>query len=122
MNRIILVSLLLIPLAGGAALSFCRGAKKKTADVIFAMVLIAEAILAGWYLFLPDASLDLFAMTDTLRVSLASDGVSRVFLAIGAFGFLFAGIYATRYMEHGSRQSSFYAFMLFSLTALIGMD
>lgn len=122
MNRIILVCLLLIPLAGGTALSICRGAKKKTADALFVAALIAEAALAGWYLFLPDVSFELFAMTDTLRVSLGSDGVSRIFLAIGAFGFLISGIYAIRYMEHGDRQASFYAFMLFSLAALIGMD
>ena len=122
MNRIILVCLLLVPLLGGAALSFCRGAKKRTADVVFAAVLTVEAILAGWYLFQPDTSIELFAMTDALRIVLGSDGISRVFLTIGAFGFLFAGIYAIRYMEHGDRQSSFYAFMLYSLSALIGMD
>ena len=122
MNRIILICLLLIPLCGGTALCFCKNAGKRTADAVFAASLIVEALLAGWYLFLPDTSFELFAMTDTLRVSLGSDGISRIFLAIGAFGFLFAGIYATRYMEHGDRQSSFYAFMLFSLAALIGMD
>ncbi len=122
MNRIILVGLLLVPIGAGIALALLKNAKKRTADTVFVAALALEALLTLWYLFLPDAALLLFSMTDTLTVALATDGVSRIFLAVGAFGFLLAGVYATRYMAHGTRQASFYAFLLLSLAALVGMD
>ncbi|MBR3271224.1 MAG: proton-conducting membrane transporter [Clostridia bacterium] len=122
MNQILLCALLLVPVAGGIALSLLQKAPNKTADTVFIASLLLEAALTLWYLFMPDAAVRLFAMTDTLVVSLSTDAVSRIFLAVGAFGFLPAGIYATRYMAHSERQASFYAFMLFSLAALVGMD
>lgn len=122
MNQFVLCSLLLLPLIGGLALAFLGHAPKKRADAVFVAVLALEAVLALWYLLLPDAAVPLFAMTDTLTVTLETDGVGRVFLAVGAFGFLPAGIYATKYMAHGERQAGFYSFMLLSLFALVGMD
>ena len=122
MNQVLLIVLLLLPLLGGAALMLLRNAQKAAADAVLIAVLALEAAAVTWYLFLPDATLSLFSMTDTLTVALSTDGVSRVFLAVGAYGFLLSGIYAVRYMAHGERQASFYAFLLFSLGALVGMD
>ncbi len=122
MNAVILVCLLLVPTVAGIALALLNHAPKRIADTVFVAALSLEALLTLAYLFLPDAALRLFSMTDTLTVALATDGVSRIFLAVGAFGFLLAGVYATRYMAHGTRQASFYAFLLLSLAALVGMD
>ncbi len=122
MNRILLTLLLLLPIGFGVALACMKRAKKRTADTVFLIGLALEAAACLWYLFLPDAKLPLFSMTDVLTVGFSTDGIGRVFLAVGAFGFLLSGIYATRYMAHGERQSSFYAFLLFSLAALVGMD
>ena len=122
MNQVLLLIILLLPLLGGVLLALLKGAEKRVADASFVAVLALEAAAVTWYLFLPDATVHLFSMTDTLTVSLASDGVSRVFLAVGSYGFLLSGIYALRYMAHGERQASFYSFLLFSLGALVGMD
>ena len=122
MNGILLIILLLLPLAAGIGLSLMKRAGRRAQNAVFLAALGTESALCLWYLFLPDARVFLFSMTDALTVSLATDAVSRIFLSIGAFGFLFAGVYATRYMAHGERQHSFYAFMLFSLAALVGMD
>ncbi len=122
MNRVLLLALLLIPTGSGFALAWMKRAKLRTVNAVFLSALSLEAACCLWYLFLPDASIPLFAMTDTLTVGFATDGVGRLFLSVGVFGFLFAGVYATRYMAHGERQSSFYAWMLFSLAALAGMD
>ena len=122
MNRIILVCLLLLPFAAGITLAFLKKAGKRTADRVFLAALSAQALLTIWYLFLPDASVPLFSLTDKLHVSLRTDGISRIFLTIGSLGFLLSGIYAVRYMEHGGMQAQFYAFMLLSLGAVVGMD
>ena len=122
MNRILLITMLLIPIGFGIALACMKRAKRTAANAVFVAALVLEAVCCLWYLFLPDAAVHLFSMTDTLTVGFATDGVGRLFLSVGAFGFLFAGVYATRYMAHGERQASFYAWMLFSLAALVGMD
>ena len=122
MNSFLLIVLLVLPIAAGVALSLLKKATRRAQNTVFVAALALEAAVCLWYLFLPDARVHLFSMTDALTVDLATDAVSRVFLAVGAFGFLFAGVYATRYMAHGERQHSFYAFMLFSLGALVGMD
>lgn len=122
MNAFILVMLLILPFTGGVVLGCMKKASKHTADCVFTAVLALEAVLALCYMFLPDAEIRLFSMTDQLTVKLRTDSVGRIFLAIGAFGFLPAGIYATKYMEHGERQGSFYGWMLLSLGALVGMD
>lgn len=122
MNQVLLWILLLLPFAAGVALALMKRADKRAADAVFLAALSLEAAACLWYLFLPDAEICLFSMTDALRVVLFTDAVGRVFLAVGAFGFLFAGVYAVRYLKHGQRQSGFYAFMLLSLGALVGMD
>ncbi|MBR0082269.1 MAG: proton-conducting membrane transporter [Clostridia bacterium] len=122
MNQVLLLSIVLLPLLGGVLLALMRRAEKRAADTAFLSVLALEAAAVTAYLCLPDATVRLFSMTDALTVSLASDGISRVFLAVGAYGFLLSGVYATRYMARGERQASFYGWMLFSLGALCGMD
>lgn len=122
MNRILLVTMLLLPFLGGGVLAALSRKEKRAIDAAFLTVLGLEAAAVTWYLFLPDAALPLFSMTDALTVRLSTDGVGRLFLAVGAYGFLLSGVYAVRYMAHSGRQATFYAWMLFSLGALVGMD
>ena len=118
MNKALLSILLLLPFLGGALLCVPALRKKRAADAAFLCVLVLEAIAVTGYLFLPDAKLSLFSMTESLTVAFGTDGIGRLFLAVGVYGFLLTGIYAVRYMAHGERQASFYAFLLFSLGAL----
>ena len=122
MNKALLSILLLLPFLGGALLCVPALRKKRAADAAFLCVLVLEAIAVTGYLFLPDAKLSLFSMTESLTVAFGTDGIGRLFLAVGVYGFLLTGIYAVRYMAHGERQASFYAFLLFSLGTLCGMD
>ena len=115
MNSVLLIALLMIPIGFGIALACLKNAAKRTADTVFLIALVLETCACIGYLLLPDANVLLFSMTDRLSVAFRTDAVSRVFLSVGVFGFLFSGVYAVRYMAHGSRQHSFYAFLLFSL-------
>ena len=117
-----LLILLLLPLAAGIALAFMKKAPRKAQDLVFVLALAAEAGLALWELIAPGAPLTLFSMTEALPVTLAADTVSKVFLAAACFGFLPAGVYALRDLREDERQSSFYSLMLFSQSALVGMD
>ena len=97
-----------------------RAEKGKKALLVCALALEAAAVCV----LLPSKGpeLTLFSMTPALTAHLRMDAVSRLFMAVAAFGFLFAGIYALRYMSHSERRGSFYSFFLLSLGALMGMD
>lgn len=122
MNNAILLVLILLPMAAGVLLSVLKLKNRSGKLWLIAAVLVIEAACAAYMLTQDTAGLTLFSMTDTLTVSLRMDGVSKIFMAIAAFGFLPVGIYAFRYMEHGEREDGFFAFFLLSLGALMGMD
>ena len=112
--------LILLPALAGIALPFVHGKQNK--HRLTAAALIAEAALTAVMLLRPQQEAVLFSMTDSLTIALRMDGISRLFMAIAAFGFLLTGIYAFRYLEHEENDDRFFSFFLLSLAALMGMD
>ena len=121
MIQILLPAAVLLPLLCGAILPLLRLEKKSLRGCVLAALLL-EAAVVTVLLCGPEAELYLFSMTDSLRVSLRMDGISKIFLAVSAYGFLLTGIYAFRYMEHAGRETSFYAWFLLSLGGLAGQS
>ncbi len=120
MDQILLVSLVFFPALCALVLHFLKPMAAKKAVLIIALVL--EAGMTALLFPRLGAEVTLFSMTDSLKVALRFDQVSRIFMMIAAGGFLLAGIYSLRYMAHSQRQSSFFSFFLLSLSALMGMD
>ena len=122
---VLLLFCILLPAAAGVLLPVLSVKERKTRNMIVIAVLAAEALLVT-LLCLQDVSGTLFAMTDVLRVDVKVDAVSRLFLLVSAFGYLLAGIFAAKYMDHEEKagsfsENTFYCFYLTSLAALIGM-
>lgn len=115
-----MLTLILLPALVGIALPFLKD--KEGRHRVIAVSLILEAVLAAILLFTPGREMVLFSMTETLSVALRMDGISRLFMAIAAFGFLLTGFYAFRYLEHEENDSRFFSFFLLSQAALMGMD
>ena len=124
--KIIMLSVILVPALAGALLPVFRFRRKGnliyTGAVLLLVTVLSCVLLSG-----ENTEFVLFSMTEKLSVSLHLDLLSRVFIAAGAFGFLLAGIFAFRYMEHeekeGSfKESTFYSFYLLTLAAIFGMD
>lgn len=122
MNTAVMLILILLPAAAGALLPLLKLKDRKGKCCLLFAVLLLEALGAAWLLFADSAELTLFSMTETLTVALRMDGVSKIFMAIAAFGFLLAGIFSFCYMDHAQKEDSFYSFFLLSLGALMGMD
>ena len=122
MNQVILSAVILLPLAAGTLLPILKPQTRRLRACYVLATLILEAALATWLLLREQAELFVFSMTQTLTVAFRMDGISRLFLLIAVYGFLLAGIYALRYMEHEGRENSFFSFYLLSLGALAGMD
>lgn len=127
MSKILMVAGILIPMLAGVLLPVMKLKSRKQKLVLVFAVLALTAADVTALAFLPAQEVVLFSMTDTLRVALRPDGISRMFMLIAAWGFLFAGIFAFKYMEHEEKEGAFpedifYCFYLLSLAALIGMD
>lgn len=122
MTNLLMCLVILLPLAGGAALPLLRGRSKRTLHLCVLAILVLEAAAVTGLLLSPASELTVLAMSDSLVLALRMDGVSRLFLAVAAYGYLLTGIYAFRYLSHGGREISFYAFFLLSLGTLAGMD
>ena len=121
--NVLLLLVILLPILGGALLPVFRLKEKKALHLYVFAVLAAEAAAVTALLFAPSGTeLRLFAMSDTLTLGLRMDGVSKLFLAVAAYGYLLTGFYAFRYLAHGEREASFHSWFLLSLGALAGMD
>lgn len=115
-----MLTIILLPALAALVLPFLKTKQDKHRCVTAALAL--EAVLAANALFLPERELVLFSMTETLTIALKLDGISKLFMAIAAFGFLLVGLYAFRYLEHEEKDDRFFCFYLLSLAALMGMD
>ncbi|MDO4492561.1 MAG: proton-conducting transporter membrane subunit [Clostridia bacterium] len=116
-----MILMILVPVLAAAVLPFL-GEDRKKIHLVAGAALVLEALLALYMLTVPAAEAVLFSMTETLTVALRMDGVSKVFMAIAAFGFLPTGIYAFKYLEHEEGEGRFFVFFLLSEAALMGMD
>lgn len=115
-----MLTMILLPALAALALPFLKCRRDKHRCVMLALAL--EAVLAANALLLPEREMVLFSMTESLTIALRLDGISKLFMAIGAFGFLLTGIYAFRYLEGEEKDDRFFVFFLLSLAALMGMD
>ncbi|MCQ2770208.1 MAG: proton-conducting membrane transporter [Clostridia bacterium] len=112
--------LVLLPALAALSLTFIKS--KKVAHIVTLTSLIAEAIVSTIALIVTPSDFVLFSMTDILTIAFRIDSISKIFMSIASYGFLIAGIYAFKYMEHDTREQSFLSFYLLSQAALMGMD
>ena len=126
MTAPLMLSVLLLPLIGGGLILLLPFKTRRSLLCLAAAVLSAQALLVTLLCCQSAAEMTLFAMTDQLVIALKMDDVSRVFMLIAAWGFLLAGLFAFRYMVRSTGEAfpekNFYAFFLFTLAALTGMD
>ena len=89
--------MILLPALAGILLPLVKSKQNK--HLVTTIALALEAMLAFIVLFSPERESVLLSMTDSLTVTLGVDKVSKLFVAIAAFGFLLVGIYAYQYLS-----------------------
>lgn len=127
MTNILMLAVILLPALAGISLPLFRVTNRKKRLTIVGVSLVLEAILTTILIFMDPKELTLIAMSEQLIVTLKVDGLSKVFMVLAAFGFLAAGFFSFRYMEHEEKEgafseNTFFLFFLLTLGALMGMD
>ncbi len=117
---------ILLPAAAGILLPILRPKERRLMNIFVVASLAAELLLAVLLCLQEEAGCTLFSMTPLLTVELKLDAVSRLFLLVSSAGYLLAGIFAVRYLDHEEKagslsESTFWCFYLTSLAALAGM-
>ena len=117
---------ILVPAAAGILLPILRLKDRRLQNIFVICALSAELLLVILLCLQQEASCTLFAMTALLSVKLKLDAVSRLFLLVSSGGYLLAGIFAVKYLDHEEKagslpESVFWSFYLTSLAALAGM-
>ena len=126
MTNLLMLTVILLPVLAGVLCKLLR-LPRRGLLILSGTALCLEAAAATVLCFLEPTTLTLFSMTDVLKVTLRMDGTSKLFLLVGAWGFLLSGIFAFRYLEGeeeegGFPEANFYLFFLLSLAALAGAD
>ena len=113
---------ILLPLIFGAALPFLKIQNRKIKIGFLSAISIVEAALALFIILSPEMSITIWSITNTLTISLRSDGICKLFIAIFAFGWLLVTIFSFKYMQHEENEDRFYSFYLLTEGALIGLS
>ena len=92
MERFLMLFVIFFPALCALLMPLVKAEKGKKALLVCALALEAAAVCV----LLPSkgAELTLFSMTPALTAHLRMDDISRLFMTVAAFGFLFAGVYA----------------------------
>jgi len=117
-----MIAAIVLPIIFGAALPFLKIKKRPVKLGLIAAVLSAEAALGLCVILRGERYLELWRITDALTVSLRSDGLARLFIALFVIGWLLVGIFSFEYMKHEENEDRFYAFFLLSEGALVGLS
>ena len=114
---------LLLPAAGGLCVVLIKALddpRRRRIAVSAALGMNLAAVLL--LLLRPAGSLELFRLTPEIPVLLRLDDAGRLFAGFISLVFLCVGIYSFEYMRHERNEKRFYAFYLFTLSALMGLS
>ena len=89
---------------------FCEAAALATSGVLFYLVARGQGLRA-----------DVLALTENLTITLRVDGPTRVFGGLIAVLWPLATLYAFEYMQHESRENTFFAYYLMSYGVTSGI-
>ncbi len=113
--------LILLPLLVGLLCGFGRLGEKHGHTVVLTAI---QAIITAVALFCCFSGIEYattaWQLTDSIRFSLALDGVGKLFVLIITVAWLFTLPYAGEYMSHGEHKGRFYAFLFLTEAAMLG--
>ena len=119
MTGILLLIPILFPVIAG--LPVFRMQNAKTRRIYISIILIINAALVCTLAFIPDLSLNLWTISDTMLIAFKQDGVAKFFAVIMSIIWMLVAFFAYEYIHHEGRESLFLGFYTMTAGALIGL-
>ncbi|MDO4749231.1 MAG: proton-conducting transporter membrane subunit [Eubacteriales bacterium] len=119
MSPIMLVLPILCPLIGGLIVLRLHAQTVRRFAVVGIMVAQLASLIPTLLHDIP--TLTLLTLTESVRIVLQADAVSRLFAVLISLIWLFVAIFAFEYMTHEKNRERFFSFYLITLSALIGV-
>ena len=105
MTGILLLIPILFPVIAG--LPVFRMQNAKTRRIYISIILIINAALVCTLAFIPDLSLNLWTISDTMLIAFKQDGVAKFFAVIMSIIWMLVAFFAYEYIHHEGRESLF---------------
>ena len=122
MNSTLLLLPVLIPLLAGTLVGFYTFPTKKIRSIFIFLASLLNSLVILLLLLIPPAEpLPLFSLTKEFPFTLRLDGAGMIFLALIAFLWPLAVLYALEYMAHEDNQHRFFGFYLISYGVTAGV-
>lgn len=114
---------ILIPLCGGALIPLVKFPTRSVKCIYTEAVVILTSIVAFMLLFnRPTDSFVLFSFTGNMNVEFTIDGLGTIFLAIIAFLWPLATLYAFEYMTKEEHEDVFFMFYVITYAVTLGIS
>ena len=112
----------LIPVVGGLTVGLGAFRGRLIRSIFIEAVTLATSALLAWLIVNGQGmTLHALRLTENLTIVFHIDGLTRVFSGLIAFLWPLATLYAFEYMEHESRESTFFAYYLMSYGVTVGI-
>lgn len=110
---------ILVPLVGGVFVFRQKDEKNRNRLVLWICAITAAA--AVLLCALPQQSMKLMTIQDTLYLALESDSMSKFFMLLTAGLWLPVAVFAAPYLRHAGREQQFQGFYVMTLGTLMGL-
>lgn len=122
-GNIMLVLPVLLPILMGILVLTVKGLRNnRTLMTGLVMGTLFTGAILTFLALRTGGSLVLWQLTPSISLTLAVDGISRLFAGLTAVVWVLVGIYALEYMTHEKDEYRFFGFYLIVLGVLIGLD
>lgn len=110
----------LVPLLFGIAMFFIKTDEfRNTLTACATLLTLLLVLMACIY---PPETVTFFYLSDTVYLSFGIDGISRIFMVLFAFFWVFCTYYTQVYIKHEGKESRFFGFFLLTLSSLIALS
>lgn len=120
---ILLILPVLFPILSGAAIWLFRFQKRRAREVyVLTTTILSSVVVILALIFIPaNENFEIFSITEKLPITLAVDGMSRLFAGLVAVLWPLAVSYALEYMRHEGSENTFYSYYLMTYGVTVGI-
>jgi len=114
---------ILLPMLSGLFLLLNQGRLKNRRMKLLGIFLVmaVTAGIVGRLLFLEDYEAVLWSLTDTLKICVRMDDLTRLFAGMTMAAWVLAGVFSFEYMKHEEQEDRYFGFYLIVMGVLVAL-